>query len=388
MRNWADAMRARIALLAIAGVTVGCAGAAKNPVSASATAGNGLPPYRLAATYIVPPGGALASEFNGISGIAPLRDGHEMLAITDDRDVSRVHRIAVDRASSRLAIRLLATVPLQRGEGAPAGLDPEGIVISREGHMLISSEGVGNVEPRIPPALIEYGNDGRFIRQLPLRPRFVPNPRGPETTGVRANAGFESLAITADFSRLFTATELPITQDGGADPFVRGVHTRLLEYVADGGSYKPGREFAYEITPLETLTFTPRFAINGVVELLTLEDGDLLVLERGFAESLDRSQSMNRIRVFRISLAGATDVSGVESLAGATFTAVRKTLVLDVNRVPGLIPRLEHLENFEGMTWGPAATPGGPRPLVIVSDDNQNPRQVTAFLLFERRMEP
>ena len=390
----------RLRLLLAAGALVGCvacagsAGSAgsKDPAyvpagssaSAKATADKKDPAYVLAATYIVPAGAPGTAQFNGISALAPLRDGHEMLALPDDRQSSRVFRISLERTPSGLTVKPVAAIPLQRGEGAPAGLDPEGIAISRDGHMLVSSEGVGNVEPRIPPALIEYGVDGRFIRQLPVRARYLPNPRGPARAGVRENAGFESLSIAPDFSKLFTATELPIVQDGGADPFVRGVHTRLLEYVADGDSYMPAREFAYEITPLEPLTFVPRFAINGVVELIALEGGDLLLLERGYAESLDRKQSMNRIRIYRVSLQGATDVSRLDSLTGATFTAARKTLLLDVNKVPGLTPRLEHLDNFEGMAWGPAATHGGRRPLVLVSDDNQNPRQVTAFLLFER----
>ena len=394
MRSSRNAVRRWIALGAAALLTAGCAGtagragAAGPSASAKATADRKDPAYRLAGTYIVPAGGQLASQFNGISSIAPLREGREMLALSDEREASRVHRIAVDWSSSGLDIRLLATIPLQRGDGAPPGLDPEGIVVSRDGHMLVSSEGIYNVEPRVPPGIIEYGTDGRFIRQLPVRPRFAPNPRGAQTIGVRENAGFESLAITPDFSRLFTATELPLVQDASADPFVRGGYARLLEYVAEGNSYRPAREFAYEITPLEALAFTPRFSINGVVELLAVDGGDLLVLERGFAESMDRAQSMNRIRIFRISLDGATDISSIDSLKGATFTAVKKTLVLDVNQVPGLTPRLEHLDNFEGMAWGPAASPGAPRPLMIVSDDNQNPRQVTAFLLFERRMKP
>jgi hypothetical protein len=376
-------MRVRFGVVALALGVAACAGSKDPAYRSRPGSGSG---YTLAATYVLPAGEPIAKQFNGVSGLAPLRDGHEMLAILDDREQSRVYRIAMDWTAAGLNVTPLAAIPLQGGEGAPAGLDPEVIAISRDGHMLISSEGVGNVEPRIPPALIEYGVDGRFIRQLPVRSRFLPNGTGPQTTGVRQNAGFESLAISPDFTRLFTATELPIVQDGTDDPFARGVHTRLLEYVADGRSYKPAREFAYELTPLETLTFTPRFTINGVVELLAVDGGDLLVLERGFAESIDRTLSMNRIRIFRISLDGATDVSGIDSLAGASFKAVRKTLVLDVNRVPGLTPRLEHLDNFEGMAWGPAASPGGERSLVIVSDDNQNPRQVTAFLLFEHRM--
>ena len=379
-----DRRRVCLALVVVGLCTAGCAGTAgsKDPAYVRG------PAYTLAGSYIFPSSDPLAAQFNGVSGLAPLRDGHEMLAVLDDRQASRVFRIAVDWTAAGFRVRPLAAIPLQRGEGTPAALDPEGIAITRDGHMLISSEGQGNVEPRVPPGLIEYDVDGRFLRQLPLRPRYVPTPSGSATAGVRDNAGFESLTVSADFSRLFTATELPLIQDGDVDPFVRGVPTRLLEYVSEGGSYKPAREFAYEITPLERLTFTPRFSINGVVELLALDDGDLLVLERGYAESMDRAQSMNRIRLFRVSLGGATDISALDSLSGATFTPVRKTLVLDVNQVPGLSPRLEHLDNFEGMAWGPPARAGGPRPLILVSDDNQNPRQVTAFMLFERRMKP
>ena len=379
----------RSPLLVLAVLMAGCAGSTGRPSDPSRGASQARTdqPFTLAASYIVPSSsGLFPTPFNGISGLAALRDGHEMLALTDAREASRVYRIGVAWTAAGLAVKPLETISLQRAAGAPAGLDPEGITLTRDGHMIVSSEGVANVEPRVPPALVEYGIDGRFIRQLPLRPRYLPTPKGSVTTGVRENAGFEGLAMAPDFSKLFTATELPLAQDGPAAAFAPGTYARLLEYVAKGDSYVPAREFAYEITALEPLSFTTRFSINGVVEMLVLEDGDLLLMERGFAESIDRSQSMNRIRIFRVSLAGASDVSTIDSLVGAKFTPVKKTLVLDVNGVPGLNPRLEHLDNFEGMAWGPAETPGGVRPLVIVSDDNENPRQVTAFMLFKRRM--
>jgi hypothetical protein len=102
-------------------------------------------------------------------------------------------------------------------------------------------------------------------------------------------------------------------------------------------------------------------------------------------ESTDRLRTINRIQVFQVSLAGATNVSRYESLRHAgSVRPVTKTLVLDVNTVQGLETRLAGLDNFEGMAWGPVPPGGGARPLVLVSDDNQNPRQVTAFLFFRR----
>ena len=371
-----------------AAVTLACslalATACAHPTPA-ATAGSALV-FELAASHIVPspPADAKGRQFNGISALAALREGHEMLALSDDREDSRVYRIGFEWTTAGTQVKPLQTIFLQRGGTAPALLDPEGIAVTRDGHMLVSSEGIGNQEPRLPPALIEYGPDGRFVRQLPVRARYVPNERGELTTGVRANAGFEGLTLSPNYTKLFTATELPLIQDGPADPFGPS-RTRLLEYQAAGDSYKPSREFVYELAPLEPVAYLHRFAINGVVELLALGDRELLVMERGFVESMDRAQAINRIRIFRISTAGATDVSGYDSLRDvSSATPVTKTLVLDVNAARGLDPRLANLDNFEGLAWGPPLTRGGKRPLVLVSDDNESVRQVTAFLLFKR----
>jgi hypothetical protein len=176
--------------------------------------------------------------------------------------------------------------------------------------------------------------------------------------------------------------ELPLVQDSDAITFGPGSRTRLLEFRATGGRFAPAREFAYDIDGIPQPSFVPSVAINGIVELLALGGDEFLSLERGYAESENRAQSLNRIRIFRISLAGATDVSAIESLrAFGDVVPVRKTLVLDLNDVAGLSPTLAALDNFEGMTWGPALPDGRPQ-LLLVSDDNYSRRQVTAFLSF------
>ena len=367
-----------IAAAALAVVTLGC-----SPIRPPATP-VGLPSsLALAAEFIAPKPPATASgleRFGGLSGLAAVNDT-ELLAISDDRENSRVYRLRVNWNADRFSISTAGVIPLGGGAGAPTALDPEGIAVTRDGRIFISSEGRGTEEPRQPPALVEYTADGRFVRQLPLRARFIPTERGPMVRGVRDNAALESLTLSPDERRLFTATELPLTQDGDVNAFAAGGRSRILEYVAANGSFVPAREFAYEISPLETLSNVPRFAVNGLVELVSLGGDELLALERGFVESLDRSQSMNRIRVYRVSLAGATDVSAFDTLPVDGGTPVRKTLLLDVNTAQGLSPRLAALDNFEGLALGP---PGrrGERPLLLVSDDNFSARQLTAFLLF------
>lgn len=69
----------------------------------------------------------------------------------------------------------------------------------------------------------------------------------------------------------------------------------------------------------------------------------------------------------------ATDVSGMESLAGQTWTPVRKTLVYDFARA-GFTP-----DNLEGMALGPRLA-GGSRTLIILSDDNFSPLEQTQLV--------
>lgn len=351
--------------------------------TAGPATGPGLPvALQFLAEYVVPGGPAASTpKFGGISGLASLAGGRELLGIADDRENSRVYRFKVEGEPPNLRLVPTATITLQSGPGAPAKLDPEGIAVTAEGHILISSEGIGNEEPRLPPAILEYSAAGEFIRQLEVRPRFVPTERGEVVSGVRPNSAFESLALAHD-GRLFTAAELPLAQDGDLVPFGPGSRTRLLEYREAAGRFRPAREFAYDIDPMDQPPFTQTTIVNGIVELLALGGDELLSLERGYAESANRAQSLNRIRIFRVSLAGATDISGVASLRKQpAVRPVRKTLLLDLKDVGGLSPALAALDNFEGMTWGPVL-PDGRRQLLIVSDDNFSARQVTAFLSF------
>ena len=311
-----------------------------------------------------------------------LGDGRELLAICDDSESPRVLRLQVT-PSPVWSVQQVGAIRLEPNSNAPARLDPEGIALTAEGHILISSEGISTADVRLPPSITEYSPDGSYVRQLPVRARFVQNPVGTLTTGVRPNAGFEGLTTTPDYARLFTAAEVSLLQDGDGDPFSTAPRTRMLEYLQRSGTYQPAREFVYELDPLPRPAFRVGFAVNGLVELLALSQSELLALERAFVESEDKSTTINRIRLFRISLDGATDVSGVDTLSSAgRTTPVRKVLLSDLNQLRGLSPRLANLDNFEGLAWGPRDR-DGVRPLIVVSDDNFNASQVTAFLFLQ-----
>ena len=118
--------------------------------------------------------------------------------------------------------------------------------------------------------------------------------------------------------------------------------------------------------------------------MLAIDDKTLLALERGFVASTEKpGEGRCTIRLFSVTLSGATDVSTFESLKGhPEIVPLKKTLVLDLSQAQGLSRELAPtLENFEGMTFGPRL-PDGRASLVLVSDDNFSAAQRTWFLLF------
>jgi hypothetical protein len=324
----------------------------------------------------------LALPFGGISGLVASADGSHLLGISDARTGGRVYEFRLEGGGGALKVVTTRYIPL---EMVPGNVQPdhEGLTRLRDGNLLVASEGTSS-EPRLPPSIIEFSAQGQFVRRLMVRDRYVPEPTGPLTRGARGNAGFEGLTISPDGERVFTGTETALVQDGDTATFDAGTDVRLLEYVPRHHTFEPGREFVYRLEPVVKPSFKPGFSINGLVELLALSRTSLLVLERGFVEEAGNPQrSSNRIQLFHITLAGATDVSRFESLKGQRgIVPVTKTLVLDLSDVKGLSSQLAPaLDNFEGMAIGPRL-PDGRSSLILVSDDNFSTIQRTWFLVF------
>ena len=111
---------------------------------------------------------------------------------------------------------------------------------------------------------------------------------------------------------------------------------------------------------------------NGLAELMNLDQGGhFLGLERAFG------LKGFSIKLFQLATGAATDISTYASLKGDTagIAPIRKRLLLDLASLD------IQLDNLEGMTLGPQL-PDGDRSLLLVSDDNFDPNQVTQFLLF------
>jgi 3-phytase len=194
------------------------------------------------------------------------------------------------------------------------------------------------------------------------------------SSGVRPNLAFESAGVTPNCRHLFTATENALFQDGPAATIANGSPSRILRYNLRTRALE--RQYVYEDDPV----FQPpvpatQFSVNGLDDLLPLNDEHLIGIERSF--SVGAPGTGNTIKLYRIDLAGATNVNGAFSLAGrlnrVRFARKRLLLNLDDLGIP--------LDNIEGITFGPRL-PDGRRSLVLVSDNNFAASQFTQFLLF------
>jgi hypothetical protein len=192
--------------------------------------------------------------------------------------------------------------------------------------------------------------------------------------GPRRNGVFEGLTLSPDGKYLFASLEEPLYEDGPrADANRAGTLVRILKF--DVASRSVVAQYAY---PLDKVHASPnpadQFALNGVAEITAVSDTKLLVMERSFAFGAAPDFS---VRIYEADLAAATDVSDRTSLTGTGYSPTPKQLVLDVVNTG-----ITRVDNLEGMTFGPAL-PNGNRTLVLVSDNNFNPLQMTQLLAFE-----
>jgi hypothetical protein len=318
---------------------------------------------------LVVPFGARVDGFRvgGLSGLAQAADGTWLAVVDNEKEnPARVFRLAFTVSESGVAplpgktpLQVpLAVIPLLGFNGK--NLDAEGLALEPSGEMLISSE--------TEPSIREFALDGRTLRSLPVPDLFLAG----QGRGIRKNLGFESLTLTPGGDVLWTANERALQQDAPED-LARPSPVRLLRYERREGGFVPGAQFVYEVEPLKQRAGAG-FQTRGLSDLLALPGGDLLALEREFVEGRGLV-----IQIFRVSLAGATDVSGLESLAGRSWTPARKTLVYDFAR-SGFVP-----DNIEGMAFGPQL-PDGSRTLVLVSDNNFNPLEKTQIVALRLRL--
>jgi hypothetical protein len=323
----------------------------------------------------------LGTTLGGLSGIDFNSATGDFNVISDDRsqiNPARYYTLQLALTSSAftgVAFTQVTTLKTTLGAAYPIlSIDPESIRNLTGNQIVYTSE--GDVNNGID-AFIRIGNaDGSFVRDVTLPTGFQQTgPAG--TTGIRNNLAFESITVSPDGTRLTTATENALRQDGPGASFGVGSQSRIVTF--DLASGTPGAQYVYEVNPV-AIGSTPAgaFSTNGLVELLDEGNGKYLAVERSFITGYTTpwSTTGNSIQIYEIDTAGATDVSGLASLTGQSVIPVGKSLVFDLDSLK--IP----LDNIEGITWGPTLDDGS-KSLILVSDNNFAASQFTQFIAFK-----
>lgn len=256
------------------------------------------------------------TEVGGLSGITYDSSNNVYYSISDDRsqsDPARFYTITIDLNQGSLgAVNFTNVTTLLNENGqpfAPLSLDPEGIALTSNGTVFISSEGDAN--NLINPFVNEFSLTGQQLQTLPVPEIFLPTATN--ESGIRNNLAFESLTITPDQNYLFTATENALYQDGPAATTSTGSPSRIIRYNLLTG--QPEEEFLYFTDPVAAAPNpSTGFSTNGLVDLLAIDNNSFLSLERAFSEGVG-----NTIRLYEVSLEGADDISSIDSLSASTL---------------------------------------------------------------------
>ena len=310
-------------------------------------------------------------QIGGLSALTydPVHDLYYTLS--DDRSSNaRFYKVGIDLSDGHLSpgdVQFKAVQTLSTANGQPFAansLDPEGLTL-RGDALYLSSE--GDASALINPFVDRIGLDGQVRAELPVAAKYNPTADG--SSGIRNNLAFEGLSVTPDGRTLYVGTEDALQQDGPNADLTTGSPSRLIQY--DLGTGQPDAEYVYVTDPVQRAPQPAgAFATNGLDEIVALDNaGHLLGLERSFATG----QTGDDLRLYFINTNGATDVSGLSSLVGQSYTPVEKTLLLDFNDL-GI-----YIDNLEGMTLGPDL-PDGRKSLLLVSDNNFAETQVTQFI--------
>jgi hypothetical protein len=328
---------------------------------------------------IIPTGVQFAgTEVGGLSSITYDARRNVYYVLSDDRsqiDPARFYTFGIDLNGSfdTSDLHIDGVTTLQAPGGgpyAPFALDPEGLALTKDRQLVLTSE--GDTSRLIDPFVRRYDLAGDELGDLPVPGYFDPTANG--SSGVRNNLAFEAAGVAPNGRFFFTGTENALFQDGPAATVANGSPSRIMRYNLQSG--RLDREYLYNTDPIAEPPIPPtQFAVNGLVELLPLNNEFLLAMERSFSVGVPGTG--NEIKLYRVALPGADDVKGLPALAGQldSIRPVQKTLVLDLGTLG--IP----LDNVEGMTFGPTL-PDGRQSLVMVSDNNFAVSQFTQFLLF------
>ena len=321
-------------------------------------------------------------HFGGISGMDRDPSTDTWYLLSDDRSEQAPARFYSARISldaqgfSAIDVRDVITLKQADASAYPSprqgGDVPDGEAIRidpRNGELVWSSEGDRRLG--LDPWVRRASRSGELLGQWSL-PKNLAVHKDQEL-GSRNNLSLEGLTFAPDGASLWLAMEAPLYEDGPVPTPEHGAVARFTRVARNG---EVMAQYAYPVDAIPVAgTGGHRRSDNGVSEVLAIGDDSLLVIERSGHEVGELLFEFS-VRVYVAKVDGATNVTGVASLKGASYTPMSKRLILDLSQAG-----LGRIDNIEAAAWGPRLSDGRAT-LVLASDDNFAPNQVNQFIVF------
>lgn len=348
-----------------------------------------LPALTFLDEYTIPYGFSFDSTpVGGLSGIDYDPVSGRYFSICDDRSdlaPARFYTYNIQFSNNKFdTIVFLKKTVLKDRSGQPypssakgnkaGAVDPEALRWnSCKQHFIWTSEGeriVNNTDTILKNvAVTVIDTNGNYIDTFLLPSQLIMSylEKGP-----RRNGGLEGFTFGKDCREVFVSVEEPLYNDGpGASTGDSSAVVRIIKYNVK--SRKPLAQYAYEIDPVAHVpTPASAFKVNGISDILYLKNDRLLIIERSFSTG----RTSCTIKLFIADLAGAGDISNLESLKNVSYKKLKKRLLFNMDDL-GIF-----IDNIEGVTFGPKL-PDGNQSLIFIADNNFNPLEKNQFLLFQ-----
>ncbi|RBQ05373.1 esterase-like activity of phytase family protein [Pedobacter miscanthi] len=222
----------------------------------------------------------------------------------------------------------------------------------------------------VQPGLTFISTAGKFLDTIPLPKgfHFTKTESGP-----RKNALFEGLTYADNYKTLYASLEEPLYQDGPQSSFgYDKALTRILKF--DVATKKNIAQYAYNLGALPVKpTVDNDWNVNGISEILAVNKHTLLVMERAWAKGHD---DHTFLKLYLVDLQGAENEINNASFLKNPPKPLTKKLLFDFDTLN------RHIDNFEGVTFGPKLA-NGHQSLIFCVDNNFGKSQVQQFFLFE-----
>ncbi len=222
----------------------------------------------------------------------------------------------------------------------------------------------------IQPALTFISTAGKFLDTLALPAGFHFTK---QERGVRKNALFEGVTYADNYKTLYASLEEPRYEDGPQASFgYDKALTRILKF--DVASKKNTAQYAYNLGELPVKPSVDiDWNVNGISEILAVNSHTLLVMDRAWAKGHD---DHTFIKLYLVDLNGAENQINNPSFVSNPPKPLKKKLLFDFDTLN------RHIDNFEGVTFGPKL-PNGHQTLIFVVDNNFAKGQTAQVFLFE-----